>query len=94
MWVYYTKWYRINYAKLQFPTVQNTASVKAKSAEEVGHIAFSTEGNMHLAITKELKSINKEHVENNLDVVPIIDYLNNKTSKQFKASSKARRMPV
>ncbi|WP_186669113.1 conserved phage C-terminal domain-containing protein [Sporosarcina sp. BP05] len=31
----------------------------------------------------------KEHVENDLDDVSVIDYLNDKACKQFKASSKA-----
>ena len=44
---------------------------------------------MHLAITKEYKSIKRELVEYDLDVVSVIDYLNAKASKQFKASSKA-----
>ena len=52
-------------------------------------IAPSREGNLPLAITKEYKSMKKEIVENDLDVVSVIDYLNDKANKQFKASSKA-----
>ena len=44
---------------------------------------------MPLAISKEIKSIKKDIVENDLDVVSVIDYLNYKTNKQFKATSKA-----
>ena len=84
-----TKWYRINYTKLQCQTVQHAPSTTAKSAQEEVQIAPSTEGKMPLAITKEIKSIKKELVENDLDVVSVIDYLNDKASKQFKASSKA-----
>jgi len=84
-----TKWYRIDYSKLECQQLQNAPSTTAKSAEPEMQFAPSTEGNLPLAITKEIKSNKKEHVENNLDVVPVIDYLNKKTSKQFKASSKA-----
>ncbi|WP_338655258.1 conserved phage C-terminal domain-containing protein [Sporosarcina psychrophila] len=44
---------------------------------------------MPLAITNENKSIKKELVENDLDVVSVIDYLNALACKQFKASTKA-----
>jgi len=84
-----TKWYRINYTKLNCQSVQYAPSTKAKSALEEVQIAPSREGIMPLAITKENKSIKKEPVENNLDVVSVIDYLNDKANKQFKASSKA-----
>ena len=52
-------------------------------------IAPTTQGNLPLAITKEIKSIKNKHVENNLDVVSVIDYLNLKAKKQFKPTSKA-----
>lgn len=52
-------------------------------------VAPSTEGNLHLAITKENKRIKKELVENDLDVVSVINYFNDKANKQFKAYSKA-----
>ncbi|WP_269049444.1 conserved phage C-terminal domain-containing protein [Sporosarcina sp. G11-34] len=84
-----TKWYRIDYSKLHGLTMQNAPSTLAHSAVEDTQIAASSDGNLPLAITKELKSNKKEHVENNLDVVSVVDYLNEKTSKQFKASSKA-----
>lgn len=41
----------------------------------------SREGKMPLLITKEYKNIKKELVENDLDVVSVIDYLNNKACK-------------
>ncbi len=52
--------------------------------------AYTTVG---LPITKELKtSKNKTFVENNLDVAQcVINYLNDKTGKQFKANSAATR---
>ena len=85
-----TKWYRIDYEKLQLPTVQNAPSPSiAQSAEEEVQTAPSTEGNLPLAITKKNKRIKKEIVENDLDVVSVIEYLNDKANKQFKASSKA-----
>ena len=52
-------------------------------------VAPFTEGKVPLAITKENKRIKKELVENNLDVVSVIDYFNDKANKQFKAYSKA-----
>ena len=73
------------------PTLQNAPSMKAKSAEEEVQIASSTEGNLPLAITKEIKSIKNKHVENDLDVVSVIDYLNKKAKKQFKAIIKSNR---
>ena len=48
-----TKWYRIDYKKLQLPTVQLAPSMIAQSAEEEVQPAPSTEGNLHLAITKK-----------------------------------------
>ncbi|KAA0966381.1 hypothetical protein FQ087_09165 [Sporosarcina sp. ANT_H38] len=83
-----TKGYRIDYTKLQLETEQHATLPTAKSAQEEVQIAPSTEGKMPLAITKENKSIKKELVENDLDVVSVINYLNDKACKQFKASSK------
>ena len=48
------------HTKLQCQTVQYAPSTTAKSAQEEVQIAPSTEGKMHLAITKEYKSIKKE----------------------------------
>ena len=70
-------------------SVQLAPSMTAESPQEEVQIAPSTEGKMPLAITKEVKSIKKELVENDLDVVSVIEYLNDKANKQFKASSKA-----
>ncbi|MBO0589064.1 conserved phage C-terminal domain-containing protein [Sporosarcina sp. E16_8] len=84
-----TKWYRIDYTILHCQGGQDAPSTTAKSFQEEVQIAPTTEGKMPLAITKEIKSIKKELVENDLDVVSVIDYLNDKTCKQFKASSKA-----
>ncbi len=84
-----TKWYRINYPKLQLHTEQHATVPTAKSAQEEVQNAHSTESKMPLAITKEIKRIKKELVENDLDVVSVIDYLNDKACKQFKTTSKA-----
>jgi len=83
-----TKWYRIDYSMLQGETLQNAPSSKVNSAEEEVQFAPSTEGNLPLAITKELKSIKNKPVEQDLDAVSVIDYLNKKANKEFKASSK------
>ncbi len=80
-----TKWFRIDYEKLQFPTGQFAPSTIASSAQEGVQVAPSTEGNLPLAITKKNKSIKKELVENELDVVSVIAHLNNKANKQFNA---------
>ena len=64
--------------------VQHAPSMTAKSAQAEVRTAPSTEGKMPLAITKEVKSIKNKHkhVENDLDIVPIIDYLNDKACKK------------
>ncbi|KXH86951.1 conserved phage C-terminal domain-containing protein [Sporosarcina sp. HYO08] len=84
-----TKWYRINYEKLQLLMVQDAMPATAQLAEEEMQDAFSTEGNMPLTITKKNKGNKKYTVENDLDVVSVIDYLNTKANKQFRATSKA-----
>lgn len=48
----------------------------------------STEGNLPLPITKEVKSIKNIYVEKDLDVVSVIQYLNEKAKKHFKALPK------
>lgn len=85
-----TKWYRIDYEKCYLPTVQLAPSNSASCTEGEGQTASCDEGNMHLAITKEIKSTKNDIVENDLDpTFIVIDYLNNKAQKSFKASSKA-----
>ncbi|MBO0588404.1 hypothetical protein [Sporosarcina sp. E16_8] len=66
------------HTKLHCKTVQYAPSTTANSSQEEVQIAPSREGKMHLAITKEYKSIKKELVEYDLDVVSVIDYLNDK----------------
>jgi uncharacterized phage protein (TIGR02220 family) len=83
-----TKWYRIDYKMLQSQSGQDATSTTASSAREEVQNAPSLEGNMPLAITKKNKRIKKEPVENNLDVVSVIEYLNDKADKQFQPSSK------
>lgn len=85
-----TKWYRIDYGKCYLPTGQNAPTDRAKCTDGEGQSAPCDEGKMPLAITKEIKSTKKDIVEKDLDVFSqIIDYLNNKTGKSFKANSKA-----
>ena len=71
-----TKLYRIDYLALHEQTLQNAPTRIAKSAEAEMQNAPTTQRSLPLAITKEIKSIKKEHVENDLDVVSVIDYLN------------------
>ncbi|MDS9471942.1 conserved phage C-terminal domain-containing protein [Sporosarcina pasteurii] len=82
-----TKWYRIEYVALQRLMEQNAPIMEAKSNEEEGQIAQCDEGKMPLAITKEIKSIKKDIVGKHPDVVSVIDYLNEKTGKNFKTTS-------
>lgn len=84
-----TKWYRIDYTKIQLLTAQNDPSIGSECTDGEGQSAPSSEVKLTLAITKELKSIKKETVGQHPDVVSILNYLNEKTGKQFKASSKA-----
>lgn len=85
-----TKWYRINYSKCRLPIGQNASSNGATCTEGGGQNAPCDEGNLHPPITKEIKSIKKDIVENDLDIVSqVIDYLNQKTGKGFKATSRA-----
>ncbi len=84
-----TKWYRIDYSLLHLEEPQPTVISEAKSTQEEEQFAPSTRSNLHLAITKEIKSNKKEIVEKRLDVVQIIAHLNAKSNKQYRASSKA-----
>jgi len=85
-----TKWYRIDYGVLHEETLQIAPTKNATGAEEEMQIAPYIECSLPSAITKELKSIKKKNtVEQVLDVVSVIDYLNEQTNKQFKPTSKA-----
>ncbi|ARF12979.1 conserved phage C-terminal domain-containing protein [Sporosarcina ureae] len=89
-----TKWYRIDYTKLPVSTFeleQVTCSEVPCAPVEVKQVHVPELGK---PITKELKESliikNKDQVEINLDVAhSVIDYLNDKTGKQFKATSPA-----
>ena len=83
-----TKWYRIDYVALHALTKQNAPTKIANSVEPETQIAPSRDGNLPLPITKEVKSIKNIYVEQDLDVVSVIQYLNDKAQKHFKASSK------
>lgn len=84
-----TKWYRINYTMCYLPKGQNAPSRGAECTKGTGQNAPSDEGKLPLAITKEIKSTKKDNVEKDLDVVSVIDYLNNQTGRNYKASSKS-----
>jgi len=84
-----TKWYRIDYTSLHVLTLQNAPTTIANSAEDEMQIAPTLQGDLPSAITKELKSIKKSNtVENDLDVVSVLQYLNEKAQKDFQATSK------
>ncbi|WP_438315416.1 conserved phage C-terminal domain-containing protein [Sporosarcina sp. FA9] len=85
-----TKWYRIDYGVLHELTLQIAPIANANTAEEELQIAPNMECNLPTAIPKELKNIKRSNtVENNPGVVSVIDYLNEKTNKEFKSTSKA-----
>ncbi|BAQ11131.1 hypothetical protein OXB_2660 [Bacillus sp. OxB-1] len=88
-----TKWYRIDYPNCSLPSVQPVPSNKAKRPAGEEQLAPCEEGNLSLPITKELKrDLNKEYVGTRPDVVfEVIDYLNAKTGKEFRAKSKSTR---
>ncbi|MHA6260596.1 conserved phage C-terminal domain-containing protein [Sporosarcina sp. CAU 1771] len=83
-----TKWYRIDYSALHDLTLQNAHSRDSLLPDQEMQIAPSTQVTLPLPITKEFKSIKKELVEKDLDVESVVAYLNLKTSKQFKPTSK------
>ncbi|MER2190645.1 MAG: conserved phage C-terminal domain-containing protein [Solibacillus sp.] len=93
-----TKWYRIEYSKtLILPTGQNAPIESASCTNgevqnalmEECNLPPSDEGNLHRAIPKDIKSIKTNNVEQVDIVCQIIDYLNAKAHKNFKAKSVA-----
>lgn len=87
-----TKWYRVNYEMCILQSTQNAHTDSAKCTDGEGRNAQSDQCKMHKAITKEIKSTKKEIVENDLDVASsVIEYLNEKAGKRFKAKSVANR---
>lgn len=83
-----TKWYRIDYSKCYIPTGQFAPSDDANCTDGEVQNASSDEGKLHPAIPKEIKSIKNNNVELELNIVSdVIDYLNTKANKYFKASS-------
>lgn len=83
-----TKWYRIDYPKVHLLAEQNDPSSGSTCTDKRGQSVPSSEVNLILPITKELKSTKKEIVGEHPDVVSILNYLNEKTGKQFKTTSK------
>lgn len=83
-----TKWYRIDYTKCFFPSMQNAPSNDAKHTDGEVQNTPCDKGNMHSAIPKEIKSIKNNNVEHELNIVSeIINYLNSKANKSFKSKS-------
>lgn len=93
-----TKWYRINYPQCSTTKGNEENSIVSECPDAKGQDDSNVKDTMTPChrdtmtppITKEIKSIKKESVENDLDDVSfVIDYLNKKTGKNFKASSTA-----
>lgn len=89
-----TKWYRIDYEALAAITSQIAEVKLGKSIEVPGQNEEVGISNVPKPITKEgfkksLKKKKTSSVEKDLDLVAVIDYLNTKAHKQFKANSKA-----
>lgn len=87
-----TKWYRIDYSKCYLMTVQNAPSNDAEHTDGEMQNTPSDECNMHQAIPKEIKSIKNNNVEHELNIVSdVINYLNQKANKHFKAKASSAR---
>lgn len=84
-----TKWYRIDYSALQLQMTHIASSTVARCKEEDQLNAPSNEVEFPPTRSKEFKDIKKEYVGSHLDVVSVVEYLNEKADKQFKAKSKA-----
>ncbi|MER2039689.1 MAG: conserved phage C-terminal domain-containing protein [Solibacillus sp.] len=93
-----TKWYRIEYSKtLISPIGQNALSNGASCTDGVGQNAPleegrlhpSDEGNLHSAIPKDIKTIKTNNVGQADIAHEIIDYLNEKASKQYRSTTPA-----
>lgn len=85
-----TKWYRVNYEKLIPQSTHNGYTVYPEVVEGSTQNGSSDEPILGKAITKEIKNVKKESVEKDLDDVSfVIDYLNQKTGKNFKANASA-----
>src|SRR5690625_144505 len=78
-----TKWYRIDYSKIQFLTNRNDL---CDGSDQWGSC---DEAKLTLPIIKDFNHSKKEPVGKHPDVVSVINYLNEKAGKQFKPSSKA-----
>lgn len=98
-----TKWYRINYSKMAIlPKGQNALSNGATCTNgkgqnapmEEGKMHPSDEGNLHQAIPKDIKSIKNNNVEQLDNVQLVIDYLNAKANKQYRATTAATKRVI
>ncbi|MDV6378877.1 conserved phage C-terminal domain-containing protein [Sporosarcina sp. GW1-11] len=89
-----TKWYRVNYANEELRALQLTVLERKSCLGDEDKNTQLDLANLHRPITKECKTTtkNKEYVEENLDVIAsVINYLNQKINKTFKAHSKTTR---
>lgn len=85
-----TKWYRVEYSKtLISPIGQNALSNGASCTNGTGQNAPMEEGNLHPPIPKDIKTYKNNTVEM-LDIAEeIIDYLNAKANKNYRATTTA-----
>lgn len=93
-----TKWYRVDYSKMLIsPIGQNALSNGATCTNgegqnaplEEGKLHPSDEGKMHPAIPKDFKKVKNNNVEQ-VDIAhEIINYLNQKANKNYRATTPA-----
>lgn len=82
-----TKWYRIDYSKTTvLPRVLDALSNGASCPKGEVQNVLCDEGNLPLAIPKEYKSNKNNNVEQADITHEIIDYLNSKASKKYRAT--------
>lgn len=91
-----TKWYRIDYPKIPYLPMGQVAPFERANCingtgqtapMEEGKLHPSEGGNLHPAIPKDIKSIKNNNVEQ-VDIAhEIIDYLNTKANKNYKATT-------
>lgn len=83
-----TKWYRVDYSKLGYTTVgQNEPTIGTSCPHTSGHNDPIYEDNVSPPLPKEIKSIKNNIVEKLDDTDEIINYLNAKANKNYKATT-------
>lgn len=90
-----TKWYRLNYSKIRYtPLVQNGTSIGTNCPHALGHNEPTEEDKLSPPIPKNNKS-NKNSIVEQLDNVrSVIDYLNTKANKQYRATTAATKRVI